>query len=408
MEDIKKRKISKKERQEAKEYIKRMLPQYLEREGINPSRNFRCLNPNHDDAHGDMSYHRPSNTCVCHCGAHYDTFDLIGIEYGLTDFNEKFERGCEIFGLLGKSDSDENLKIPVNWRESVPEYKLPERASDEQCSMAYFAVTKSKHAKLKDEHKADLLRRGFTEDDIKRFRFCSAPDSKKTAKQIASDVVEKKGFILNKVPGFYLEQSWNMVSDTKGYYIPVFQGEKNQILGFLIHADDPTKKGKYVYFSSPNKECGASSGAIPTILPGKDDRIWIVTEGVLKALCIYCLLDKEVSVIGVPGVGTLGGLNSYLDERQGADLFFFEAYDMDKIDKNKAVKQAQEKLIDSITKRGFGCHTLTWDMCDGKWQGNLKGLDDFLLDYTKSNKRGKERFLRYLRKTADAEKKTRE
>ena len=133
---------SKEQRAEAKEYIKRHLPDYLEREGINPMHNFKCLNPDHYDTHGDMSYHRPSNTCVCHCGARYDTFDIISIEYGCSSFNDAFIKGCDIFGLLGQYEIEESIKIPQDWRKKVATYELPDRASDEKCSAFYYALTK--------------------------------------------------------------------------------------------------------------------------------------------------------------------------------------------------------------------------------------------------------------------------
>ena len=383
---------SKEERNRAKDYIKAHLPQYLERIGINPERNFKCLSPEHDDTHGDMSYHRPSSSCACHCGARFDTFDLIGIEYGLNTFSEKFQKGCEIFGLLGQEESDDSLKVPENWRELEPvRNEVPDRAEDGVCSKVYMALSRCESTKLREEHKADLLKRGFTEDDIKRFRFCSMP---KNTRKAASEVVDKVGFILNKVPGFFLENLWDMVKED-GYLCPAWDGERNQISGFQIRRN---KAPKYIWLSSAKKPMGASSGAVPTILPGKDTSIWIVTEGILKALAVYCLLGKEVSVIGVPGVGTIGGFKSFMDEKQGLPITFIEAYDMDKAEDNKAVKDAQRKLLGEISKRGFNCHSLTWDMGkSGKWQHKFKGLDDFLCDYVKTEG-NREKFIKYLNK----------
>lgn len=390
-------KASREKREEAKEYIKAHLSDYLERCGINPSRNFPCLNPLHDDSHGDMSFHRPSNTCVCHCGARYDTFDLIGIDYGMTDFNGKFQKGCEIFALLGQEENDDDIKLPQGWRELLPTQQVAERAADEDCSICYYELLKAPETALRKEHKEDLLRRGLTEDDIKRFRFRSTPQKGDTSKVM--NHISSKGILPVKVPGFYLNERgyWAMVNDTDGYYCPVFNGERNQILGFQIRADKPDKRGKYVWFSSSRKDSGTSSGAIPTFLPGKDESLWIVTEGILKALIIYCLLGKEVSVIGVPGVGTISGFKSFMEEKTGLDFVFIEAYDMDKVEDNKMVKQAQENLLKEIEKAGFKSHSLTWDSKDGKWQKNFKGLDDFLCEYVKTDG-NREKFIRYLKK----------
>ena len=403
-------KASKQQRNDAKDYIKLHLREYLEREGINPRNNFCCLNPDHNDEHGDMSYHVRSNSCVCHCGARYDTFDIIGIEYGLTSFEEKFVKGCEIFGLLGQCESEDSLKVPDEWRKNIPEYELPDRASDEKCSAYYYALTKCKETKLQEKHKADLLRRGLTEDDIKRFRFCSVPeaflDAKKAAGEASIEAGKRLGTIdgcfPNKVPGFYLgERGWNIVNNSYGYYCPVFNGEKNQIVGFQIRLDQPVRRRKYTWFSSTNKTEGTSSGAPSTILPGKNQKIWIITEGILKALVIYCLLNKEISVIGVPGVDSLGGLKSFIEERGDSDLVFIEAYDMDKLEKDakgveKAVAKAQRKLWSLVTESGFAMHTLQWDLDKkGKWAHKYKGLDDFLVEYVKEDG-NREKFIRYL------------
>ena len=389
--------ITREQREEAKQYIKMQLPAYLEREGINPMHNFRCLNPDHNDDYGDMSYHRKTNTCVCHCGAHYDTLDLIAVEYGLKTYNETFQKACEIFGLFGQSEDENSVKIPENWRENIPDYKVSERASDEFCSAFYYALTKSDKTKLRPEHESDLLKRGLTKEDIKRFRFSSTP-LRGENRHAAQDVIEQVGLFPKNVPGFYINgRSWSLKNDTSGYYCPVFDGEKNEIRGFQIRADVPTKKGKYVWVSTPKEECGASSGAMPTILPGKNQKIWIVTEGILKALIVYCLLDRKISVIGVPGVGTLGGFNQFMKEHEGSDILFVEAYDMDKTLENKEVKIAWNKLLKNIKDAGFKCHSLKWDMDDnGKWNEKFKGLDDFLCDYKKTGDINK--FISYLNK----------
>lgn len=400
-------KASKQERTEAKEYIKANLRQYLEREGINPERNFKCLNPDHADDFGDMSYHAKSNSCACHCGARYDTFDLIGIEYGLTDFNEKFQKGCEIFGLLGQEEDEKDLKVPSNWREiSPPEQTLPDKACDEKCSRAYSALARAKSTALKDGDRADLLKRGLTEKDIKQFRFCSMPDNIRDA---VGEVIDRVGFELSNVPGFFLENTWKMMKD-EGYFCWAWDGEVGQILGAQVRRSDKRmeelkeagqkKPGKYIWFATPRKPMGASSGALATILPGKDKSVWIVTEGILKATVIYCLLGREISVIGVPGVGTIGGFKSFMERKSGLPLTFIEAYDMDKSEDNKSVKDGQKLLIKEIEKNEFKYHSLTWDTDkNGKWQHNFKGLDDFLCEYVKTEG-NREKFIKYLKKTA--------
>ena len=90
-------------REEAKQYVKEHLEDYLKGKGINTRGKFTCLNPNHPDRHPSMSIDRNSPSglhCKClSCGAYYDTFDVIGIDYGLTEDVDIFNKAYEYFGL---------------------------------------------------------------------------------------------------------------------------------------------------------------------------------------------------------------------------------------------------------------------------------------------------------------------
>lgn len=87
----------------ADQYIRDQLEPYLQGKGIDTRHNFRCLNPNHPDHKPSMSIHKDSQSgkrCKCFsCGAYYSIYDVIGIDYGLTDFTDKFKKACEIFNV---------------------------------------------------------------------------------------------------------------------------------------------------------------------------------------------------------------------------------------------------------------------------------------------------------------------
>lgn len=91
------------DRDTAKLYVKERLEDYLRGKGINTSRPFRCLNPAHNDNKPSMAIDRKSKGglhCKCFsCGAYYDTFDLIAIDYGLSDEKEIFKKAYELYGL---------------------------------------------------------------------------------------------------------------------------------------------------------------------------------------------------------------------------------------------------------------------------------------------------------------------
>lgn len=91
------------DKESSKRYVKEQLENYLQCKGIDTHHSFRCLNPAHTDHHPSMSIDRTSKSglhCKCFaCGAYYDTFDLIGIDYGLTDKATIFNKAYEIFNL---------------------------------------------------------------------------------------------------------------------------------------------------------------------------------------------------------------------------------------------------------------------------------------------------------------------
>jgi len=88
------------DRKQAREEVKGRLEEYLQQKGINPRKPFNCLNPAHADSNPSMSFDRERNRVKCFsCKASYDVFDLIGIDYGLTDSKAIFDKGYELFGI---------------------------------------------------------------------------------------------------------------------------------------------------------------------------------------------------------------------------------------------------------------------------------------------------------------------
>ena len=52
-------------RADAKDYIKSQLPNYLQKQGIDVTKPFHCLNPNHPDKNPSMSYDAKRNKVHC-------------------------------------------------------------------------------------------------------------------------------------------------------------------------------------------------------------------------------------------------------------------------------------------------------------------------------------------------------
>lgn len=79
---------------------KTYLWDYLEKyhNVTSPKRFFHCLNPNHIDNNPSMMFTDKYNICKCFsCGASYDIYDLIGLDYDLHSFKEQLEKAQELY-----------------------------------------------------------------------------------------------------------------------------------------------------------------------------------------------------------------------------------------------------------------------------------------------------------------------
>lgn len=115
------------DRKQAKEYAKQGLEDYLHHKGIDTKKPFRCLNPEHNDSHPSMSYDRKRHKIHCFsCGKDYDIFDLIGIDFGLNDYADIFNKAYEYFNLdieIEPSKLNKNTHINTYTQEkNVEEY----------------------------------------------------------------------------------------------------------------------------------------------------------------------------------------------------------------------------------------------------------------------------------------------
>jgi len=92
-------------RDQAKEYIKSQIENYLKQKGIDTRKPFKCLNPTHADKNPSMSYDSKRNKAHCFsCGADYDTLDLIGLDYNLSDSKDIFNKAYEIYHITIKGE----------------------------------------------------------------------------------------------------------------------------------------------------------------------------------------------------------------------------------------------------------------------------------------------------------------
>jgi hypothetical protein len=230
-----------------------------------------------------------------------------------------------------------------------------------------YAKLIREHLVLSLEHRNNLLSRGLTSTAINRNGYKSVPDFP-FAKNVARSLSE---YGLERVPGFYKQNDWMMEARAPGFYIPV-RDERGRIQALQIRQDEG--KPRYIWFSSPYKPLGASSGA-PVHFQNthliRDTGQAIITEGALKADVIACL--QNVGTIGIPGVSTFPEdfghkLREQIPELKRTTV----AFDSDWQTKPQ-VKQALFRLIQRLERAGFSVRVKTW------WNG-AKGYDDYLLE----------------------------
>ena len=397
------------------EDVANMFSLELIREGRNGESQYVC--PYCGDKKGHFSINRIKGVCGCFkCGGGGNTLTLY-MELSGKAFASNSEAYKDLLKGLGRND-----KLPAMRKAEAIEVPENPKADADAIDKAYRAMMSL--LTLRPEHVENLHKRGFSDKAIKAFGFKSTP---RDGHAIADRLV-RRGIDLTGVPGFYTHEDgeWRLNTSCRGFYCPVYD-VKRRITGFQIRLDKPNGNSKYLWLSSAGRDKGTSSGAIPTVLKGMDDGLVIVTEGVLKATAVYTFLKGRISVIGVPGVRSLSGLDGAMKAFPKA--YAIEAYDMDKAEtagiralRIRAEAEGADKLAGSASARkddayhdlvkqqniadaggdlrqklesagAGGFHSLTWDVTkDGLWRGNDKGLDDFLNAHPEQ----REPLIRYL------------
>lgn len=117
-------------REEARKYLIGKMEEYLLQRGLSDACvhhnwHFRCLSPDHEDKHPSMSFNRSANKVHCFgCGVTYDIFDLIGLDYGLKDYNSQFQKACELFNVTVDNKPAKNSRSPEHGKNPDNSQKL--------------------------------------------------------------------------------------------------------------------------------------------------------------------------------------------------------------------------------------------------------------------------------------------
>lgn len=161
-------------REEAKDYIKSQLKPYLEGNGIDTSKKFKCRTGTHEDKNPSMSYKDDRVKCFS-CGFSGDIFDLIGLEYGLTDNSTVFSKAYEIFEI---EIDREPYSVGINPTEPLKGADTPptkenalNRPVEHQKCTDYTEYFKESKENLKNDEIAllYLINRGLSLETIYRY-----------------------------------------------------------------------------------------------------------------------------------------------------------------------------------------------------------------------------------------------
>lgn len=244
--------------EEARQHIKENIRYFLSLElgiDIKKGKNIKCLNPTHNDKHPSMSFYKKNNTLHCFsCGATYDTFDVLGLKYQLTDNKEIFKKALEIFDIELTSDS------PWKKNEEIENKKDEEIIMEKKTDYTNYLY--ECHSRINETDYWKM--RGLSEEIIKKYRIGYDPN------------FESNGF---KFPALILPTGKNSYT-------------ARNIL------EDTDHKNRY-------RKVGSADCFNLNILGKTNDPIFVV-EGIFDALAI-----SEVGANAI-ALGTTGS-NSFVD-----------------------------------------------------------------------------------------------
>ena len=277
-------------REEAKDYIKENYTEdYLLRKGIPVNRNITCLTGSHPDKKPSMKYNKKAYHLHCFaCGARLDVFDLIGMDYGITDFNGQLKKACEMYGVEIVKESTGEYK---------PRTKAPELEAEETTDKytQYFTECNQRLQEVYNDS-FYMAQRGISLETLNRFN-------------VGIDAGYKRSEWAKPVPAIIMPVS-------NGFFTPRAIDPKPD------EPKNPYRKGdKRGLFNAEALE--------------DTEHAVIVCEGELDAMSIY---EAGGSVVGIPGTGGVGNLLSALTKRKSETTLVIA------LDNDDAGRDATERI----------------------------------------------------------------
>ena len=316
-----------------------------------------CCFHSHNNKRKTMDLNFNKNVYNCpRCGASGSALSFWAMMRGITDYKSAAK---DYYTYIGKFKEKNNTFETRKYEQKVENEKLASLETRDKTYRNFLSKLI-----LYPTHKENLLSRGLDDAAIEKGLYKSFP--KGCIKKIIESMLND-GMVLDNVPGFYKDKSWQIqgAGYYSGYFVPIINGD-----GLIQSMQLRTDKGdtRYFYFSSADKNRGAKAVSAVHLAKGERKKL-ILTEGPLKANVIsyftncYCL--------AIPGVKTI----NHLDEALRAIKYhgfneIYIAFDMD-YKENKNVKKALEDLKAILKHHKLAFKTLNWNE-------KYKGFDDYL------------------------------
>lgn len=285
--------------------LRPLIEDYLMQRGLSLRRPFCCLNPAHPDRNPSMSYNKKAYNVHCFaCGATFDLFDLVGMDYNLESFLEQKNKAAELFSYSGSS-------MPAS---------LPK-------AMEGILETENSHARALPNRQEEL--------DV-----------------LLAEATGENGYFRER--GITQESCIRFGLFERGgrAYFPLF--EQGVCTGWCARAI--SDKLPLRYQNAPG-QMGIFN--VDILLEACGDADVFVTEGIIDAIV---LCQMGYAALSVCGVGNWRKLLQKIEDRRKllADTRFILCGDPD-----EAGQLMNEKLSENLLQLGLRCSVLALESFDG-------------------------------------------
>ena len=312
------------DRRQAKETVRSHIEDYLQSKGINTRRAFNCLNPEHNDTTPSMSLDRRNLRVHCFsCGARYDIFDLIALDYGLTDHKEIFDKGYELYGI----------EVENTPRRSTPEEDFSEMDGQKQ------AKTGQVYTQPTHTHTQDIHTSAPEEDRTAYYKACRERLSQTdypASRGLSAETLERH--YIGYDPSFRTKDHEENYVQWQALIIPTGRGS------YAARNTDPSAHHKDRYRKRGTAQIFGYKSLYSSASP------IFITEGEIDAMSIE---EAGGSAVGLGSYDNVDILLRLLSDKRPSQMLVIAFDNEEDENKRKRAEEAEEKLSAGLRERGI-------------------------------------------------------